>query len=337
LPGRSFQGSPRGDPEAALFVHFKDKIRFATFIIPEENVCMKLAPVILFVYNRPWHTSQTLNALVKNDLAEVSTLYIMADGPKPGASAEELQQIRFTREVIRSYSGFREIVIKTWDENRGCSGSVIAGVTEIMDRYGRAIVVEDDILTGRGFLKYMNEALNLYGENGEVACIHGFNFPISRSGLKPTFFLRGADCWGWAAWKRSWDLLNQDSAFLLSELKRRKLEHEFNQEGAYNFMDLLVKQVEGRIDSWDIRFHASVFLHGKLTLYPTRSLVRNIGLDGSGIHCGTAAKRLPYTDYCPVQPVPVKESRIALKHLMSYHHPSLLMRIKNKLGRMARA
>jgi hypothetical protein len=295
---------------------------------------MELAPIVLFVYNRPWHTRQTLDALIENELADQSILYVFADGPKADASAELLNNIQEAREVVKSYNSFKELIFEGADANIGVADSIIGGITKIVNKHGKVIVLEDDIITGKGFLKYMNEALSLYENEEQVACIHAYNLPIKTTGLQDTFFLKGADCWGWGTWKRGWDLFNPDTEYLLKEITSRGLTYSFNQNGAYNFTNLLQLQLDGKIDAWDIRFHASAFLKERLTLYPAVSIVRNIGLDGSGIHCHPTTFISPYTDFCQVYPIPLKESKLALRYIKQYYIPSLKSRIIKRIKKI---
>jgi hypothetical protein len=131
----------------------------------------------------------------------------------------------------------------------------------------------------------MNEALDRFASDERVISIHGYVYPVQQT-LPEAFFLPGADCWGWATWRRGWDIFNADGQALLDELKRRGLRKEFDFNGAYAYSTMLEGQIEGLNNSWAVRWYASAFLAGKLTLYPGRSLVHNIGNDGSGTHRG---------------------------------------------------
>jgi hypothetical protein len=244
---------------------------------------MPLAPIVLFVYNRPWHTEQTLNALAANYLAKESVLFIYSDGPKDHAPAEVLENIKKTRDIIKKQKWCREVFIIESELNKGLANSVIQGVTEIVDKYGKIIVLEDDLVTHPFFLTYMNENLDIYQDDESVISLHGYIYPVKKK-IKSPFFLKGADCWGWATWKRGWDLFEYDSKLLLEKLLKRKLTNEFNFNDSYNFTALLESQIRGEVDSWAIRWYASAFLLDKLTLYPPVSLITNIGFDGSGTH-----------------------------------------------------
>jgi len=244
---------------------------------------MDLAPIVLFVYNRAWHTEQTLNALAANALASESILYIYADGPKNGATAETLARISEVGQVIRKKKWCRQVNIVESDINRGLAGSVINGVTTVVKEFGKVIVLEDDLLTHPFFLTYMNHYLNVYQNEEQVISIYGYQYPVKKK-IDAPFFLKGADCWGWATWKRGWDLFEADGQLLLNEISARNSSNEFNFDNSYDFTSLLRAQVRGEVDSWAIRWYASAFLLNKLTLYPPASLISNIGVDGSGTH-----------------------------------------------------
>ena len=257
------------------------------------------APIALFTYARPDHTRRTVEALQRNYLAAESDLYVFSDGPK---SSKDAPAVEALRRYLESINGFRSITIRARSGNAGLSTSIIEGVTDIVTRFGRVVVVEDDIVTSPLFLAYMNSGLTLYEHDSEVVSIHGYMYP-HREMLPSTFFLRGADCWGWATWSRGWDIFRPDGTSLLAEIKRKKLEREFNFKH-YPYTEMLRWQVRGWVDSWAIRWYASAFLLGGLTLYPGKSLVQNIGLDGSGTHASWTAAQ--YGSVIATEPVPVR-------------------------------
>jgi len=238
-----------------------------------------LAPILLFVYNRPEHARKTVDALKKNDLATESDLIIFSDAAE---SAKEKERVDAVRGYVKGITGFASIKIIERENNFGLAKSIIDGVTSTINIYERVIVLEDDLVTSPFFLKYMNSALNFYKNFPSVASIHGYVYPIQD--LPEAFFMRGADCLGWATWKEQWSEFESDGSILLERLKKEKLTYHFDINGSYPFTKMLQDQIKGRNDSWAIRWHASVFLKKKYTLYPGKSLVFNIGNDGSGTH-----------------------------------------------------
>ncbi len=241
----------------------------------------KLAPVALFVYNRPDHARRTIEALKNNFLSKESDLFVFSDAAKSASCAKPVLEVR---KLIHSICGFRSLTIIERKTNFGLSRSIIDGVSKVVSECGRIIVLEDDMLTSPYFLTYMNEALEKFADEDRIVSMAGYVYPVAHS-LPEAFFLRGADCWGWATWQRGWACFNPDGKFLLAELKRRKMVRAFDFDGAYPFFKMLEKQIKGDNDSWAVRWYASAFLAGKLTLYPGRSLVQNIGNDNSGTHC----------------------------------------------------
>ena len=296
---------------------------------------MTLAPIALFVYKRADHARQTLAALQANTLAAESALYVFSDGPKGAVDEGRVAEVRNALEEIK---GFKSVEVVRQALNLGLAGSIISGVTQICERHGCVIVVEDDLVTSPHFLRYMNEALVLYEDCAEVASIHGYVYPV-KGALPETFFLRGADCWGWATWRRAWTLFNPDGKGLLAELERRNLTPEFDFNGSFAFTGMLRQQITGGNDSWAIRWYASAFLRDKLTLYPGRSLVRNIGLDDSGTHCGQGEAYQVQLSEASVRVArqPLEEDRRARREFEAYfrnqRRPSFLRGLRDLLRR----
>lgn len=243
------------------------------------------APIILFVYNRPEHTKQTVEALLRNRLAAESELYIFADGAKEGASADQCNRIRQVREYISAITGFREVHVEVSEKNKGLANSVIYGVTKVVNEQGKVIVLEDDIVTSSHFLEYMNQSLDLYEHDEDVVCIHGYSIIKDAPIREHTYFQYGADCWGWATWKRGWDIFEPDAQKLMDTIKSdRTLLRMFTYNGTYPYLEMLQAQIDGKIDSWAVRWYASAVIKNKLCLYPAKSLVQNIGFDSNGTH-----------------------------------------------------
>lgn len=241
-----------------------------------------LAPIALFVYNRPEHVRKTVEALRANTLAAESELFIFSDGAK---NAEDAAAVKEIRKYLETISGFQKITITPRSENWGLSKSVISGVTEMVDKHGKVIVLEDDLVTSPYFLRYMNDGLNKFENSDQVISIHGYLYPIDNL-TPPVFFLRGADCWGWATWKNKWSLFRENGNELLEELKKNNQVDDFNFYNTFGYSAMLQRQIEGKNDSWAIRWYASAYLANKLTLWPGHSLVENIG-QFDGTHKGT--------------------------------------------------
>lgn len=281
---------------------------------------MSLSPIVLFVYNRPWHTKQTLNALMQNELASESTLYILADGPKENASLGELEKIQETREIIKSKQWCKEVIVHEKEENDGLAKSIITGVTQIINRFGKIIVLEDDIVTSKGFLKYMNDALNFYEEEEKVFHISGYMYPHSER-LPRTFFYNVPLCWGWATWKRAWQFFNDNTNELIQFFDRSNKWDELNKFGGNYLEKQLRDNAEGKIRTWFVKWHGSVLIKNGYCLFPGNSLVNNIGFDSTGVHNkttnGFAHNRLASS--IPIEKIAVTESKKAEKIIKDFY------------------
>ncbi|GAB4333185.1 MAG: hypothetical protein OHK0038_09220 [Flammeovirgaceae bacterium] len=269
---------------------------------------MNLAPIALFVFNRPEHTLKTLEALADNSLAQESVLYIFADGAKALASSALKQKILEVRKVIRLKKWCKEVHIIERQENWGLAGSVIAGVSKLVNLYGKVIVLEDDVITSKGFLKYMNDALDFYENKEQVMHISGYMMPVSQL-LPSTFFLQLATCWGWATWKRAWQHFNPDAQYHYNKLISDNQLNKFNLEGNYEFSKQLIGNINKSINTWAIKWYASIFEKNGLALHPYPSLTQNIGADGSGNSTDARAKR--YFWYKLAENIDIQEIEIA--------------------------
>ena len=171
---------------------------------------------MLFVYNRLNFTKRTLEALQKNELANKSELFIYSDAAK---NENDLEKVAKVREYIKNIGGFKKIITIKRKVNTGLAPSIINAVTKIVNKYGKIIVLEDDLVTSRYFLRFMNEALEAYKNEPKVASIHGYIYPITN--LPETFFIKGADCWGWATWNNKWSIFERDGKKLLDKVKKK--------------------------------------------------------------------------------------------------------------------
>lgn len=240
-----------------------------------------LAPIALFVYNRPIHTRKTLTALEKNTLAEQSDIYIFSDGAKTAADIDLVNQVR---SIIREPWKFKHIYIIERAHNKGLAESVIEGVTQVIEKHGRIVVLEDDLQTAPYALKYFNDALNHYQDQEQVMEISGYMYPVEKQKkLPPSFFFRVANSWGWATWDRAWEKFNPDIEELTKKFSRKQRK-AFAVDGTENFWKQVKQYKAGKINSWAIRWYLSVFRHEGLVLYPRYSMIQNIGTDGSGTH-----------------------------------------------------
>lgn len=265
-----------------------------------------VAPVALFVYKRPALTRETLDALKQNEGADRTDLTVFSDGWKSERDRPSVEQVR---NIIAGITGFRSVTVVAREQNLGLSRSVVTGVSGMLDRHDRVIVLEDDLVTSPYFLRYMNDGLRTYAHDPSVVSVHGYVYPVTRK-LPETFFLRGADCWGWGTWRRGWETLNLNADVLLHTLEESGQTREFDFDGSFPYTRMLRNHARGKIDSWAICWYASAFLRGGLTLYPGRPVVRHLGTGSTATHAWSLSNRFDVTlsdTPITVERIPVKE------------------------------
>lgn len=246
-----------------------------------------LAPIILFVYARPSHTQKTVEALAKNTLAKESEVYIFSDNAKKSKDNENVRKVREYINTIPEKDYFKKVTIIEAQKNKGLANSVIDGVTEIINEKEKAIVVEDDLITSKFFLEYMNNALDFYNKDEKIWSISGYNLPIEiPNGYEYDIYLGYRGCsWGWATWKDRWNTVDwevKDYKKFKHSYRKRKIINR----GGPDMAQMLDAQMKGLCDSWAIRWCYEQSKQNKYTVYPVKSLIQNCGLDGTGTHSG---------------------------------------------------
>ncbi|WP_184544771.1 glycosyltransferase [Mucilaginibacter sp. FT3.2] len=297
----------------------------------------QLAPIALFVYNRPDHTRRTIIHLQKNVLADESRLYIFCDAPKTEADRANVEEVR---QVAKETTGFKAVKVILRDHNLGLAESIISGVTQLVYEYGKVIVFEDDLLSSPYTLQYFNEALTRYANQDKVMHIGAYMYNLKEKDLPESFFYRAASSWGWATWARAWDSFEPDIDKLIAQFDTLKV-LRFSIEGKMNFWKQIQEFKAGKNNSWAIRWYASIFLKGGLTLNPARSLVNNIGHDGTGVHSNKENMYDVHISQQPVKKYPdvIEENEKAyhaIKHFLAHRKGTLLQRairfVKQKVG-----
>jgi Glycosyl transferase family 2 len=288
-----------------------------------------LAPIALFVYNRPQHTERTLKFLQQNELAADSRLYIFSDGAKSKVDEDKVNEVR---NFIKTIDGFKSIKIIESETNKGLANSVIEGVSYLNQAYGQVIVFEDDLISSPHTLTYFNEALNRYRHEPKVMHIGAYMYVLNHENLPQSFFYRAATSWGWATWERAWQHFEPNIDNLIQQFDPTK-KQAFSIDNTMNFWKQMQDFKHGKNNSWAIRWYASIFLNGGLTLNPSQSLVNNIGHDGTGIHSGindiynVVINPKPITEF-PKTITEDKEAYQAIKHFLAHRKGSLWDRIK---------
>lgn len=241
------------------------------------------APIALFVYNRPEHTRRVLEKLRNNELANESTLYIFCDGAKDSATDTQLEKVNEVRKVVRSEQWCKEVIVRLEPKNKGVNNSIIEGISEIVNLHSKVIVVEDDILTSKYFLRFMNDALLKYEMQEKVMAISGYWFPVNVGKADPFFLCTGVG-WGWATWARAWNKYIKDIDYLVDQVEKNNMARKFNLNESYDFLGLLKEHQKGLVSGWDVAWYATIFLSNGIALFPSKSFTINIGIDGSGTH-----------------------------------------------------
>jgi len=291
---------------------------------------MDYAGIAFFVYNRPYHTKQSIAALLKNECVSLSDLIIFSDGPKNEKNDVDVKKVRkFIHSIDK---GFKSVSIVERDRNYGLANNMIDGINYVVNKYGKVIVVEDDTILHPGFILYMNTALNVYKKDEIVGGITGYLDPIQVN-TSAIFFQRYPSCWGWATWKRSWDKFDINLRHSVLKIIENNEMHEFSFNGA----DLIVDQIENNLENdlftYQIRWYASAFIHGMVFLHPSQSLIQNIGFDGTGDNCPNDnslvnSNILNDEDKIPVTHIPLAESITIRKAYERYYNDALLEKSK---------
>ena len=296
------------------------------------------APLVVFAFKRPDHLKAMIESLLGNAEASRTSVRIYCDAPR---HQDDEAGVAAVRRYASSIEGFASLTPVFRKSNFGLARSIVSGVSEMLAEHDRVIVLEDDLILSPYFLRFMNNGLSLYATNDHVASVHGYLYPTGVP-MPQTFFLRGADCWGWATWRRAWQDFNPDGSALLEQLRAARLAHRFDFDGTFDFTQMLVDQIAGRNDSWAIRWHASCFLANRLTLYPGASLVHNGGFDSSGRHCNATSQFDQSVSKQPIEvrPIPTQESEVARQAIVRFFRSirePWRTRLRSRLQRAIRA
>ena len=275
-----------------------------------------LSPIALFAFNRYEKYTEVLESLKRNAESRYSDLWVFIDGPK---SKRDILVQKKIYEFTIDLKDFKTVNIIRNCDNKGLANSIESGVSEILKTNEKVIVIEDDIKVSKFFLEYMNSGLTIYEHDDRVASIHGYVYPTIND-LPETFFLKGADCWGWGTWRRAWAKYNNNGTELLQKIHNHRDKNMFDFEGAGGYLTMLEENIKKKNDSWAIKWYASTFLENMYTLYPGKSLVTNIGMDGTGTHKGFS--NLPVTfpsdSSIMVKKITVQDSAVARDAFTQY-------------------
>lgn len=231
------------------------------------------APVCLFVYKRLNTLKDTVASLQENDLAIATDLHIFSDS---AGSVKDIDKVRKVRKYIGGIQGFKSVTIYISEKNNGLAKSIIEGVTKIINRYGKVIVLEDDLSVSINFLQFMNNALEAYALNEKIFTISGFSLPIISPLGNDVYFTKRSSSWGWATWQNRWQNIDWHVSGFKEFIRNGEQQKEFNQMGS-DLTHMLKKQMNGVIDSWAIRWVYHQFKNDLFTVFPVFSKVINNG------------------------------------------------------------
>lgn len=280
---------------------------------------MELAPIIVFAYNRPDHLHQTLDSLSKNDLAKDSILYIYCDGPKENSNNEQLQKIADTRGVAHNVTEFKEIHVLEAPQNKGLGSSIIDGVTAVVNQYGRAIIFEDDVISTRGCLTYLNDALELYQNDEQVMHVSAWMYPNKKHFPETFFYDSPYPAGGWATWQRAWAYFDNDTKGHISYWEDHW--NDFEIMGGDVLRRQLYANLKGKINTWYIKWYSSMHKIGGLCLYPHKALTNNIGWDNSGETSNNTNRYevVNPVEYVKVERIPIVRNKSAFKYIRKWY------------------
>ena len=296
-------------------------------------------PIALFTYNRPVHTQQALDALSRCACLGECDLHIYCDGPK---SPEGTAAVEASRQVVRQWASQSKVTVIERPRNLGLARSIVSGVTELCQRYGWVIVLEDDFVVSPDFVDYMLQALDRYQDEPEVYQISGYMFAVEHPPQPDAFFLPLTTTRGWATWDRAWRIFDWSATGSREQLADPQTRRHFDLDDSYPYSAMLKRQLAGQLDSWGILWWWAVFKVNGLVLHPRQSLVWVGGFDDSGTHCGTGSdfpqlRREAFMNPRLSQPITlperIVEKRAAFNRIKTFirtqgrHRRSLMVRI----------
>ena len=295
---------------------------------------MSRAPIAIFVYRRPDHTQRLLDSLKINNEINDTEIYIFSDGIKNPEDENEVRAVTEVRNMCMAIDFAKNIHFKPSTTNKGLAESILSGVSTVLEKYDRIIILEDDLELSPKFLTFMNSALEIYQNIEQVFHVSGYWFPVEGSDeLPPTFFYNTASCWGWGTWKRAWKHFETDPKILKEKIQL--IDPDFSRFNLNNTADFLLQldlNIEGKLKTWAVKWYASMFIHNGHALHPNASYINNIGHDSSGTNCGANSifdwKHLSLI--VEVKEIPIIENELSRKKMIDFYkkkkHPPLTLK-----------
>lgn len=290
-----------------------------------------LAPIVLFVYNRPEHTQRTVEGLLSNPEARESELFIFADAPKVTASEKDKVNVAKVRRYIHTIQGFKKIHIEEADTNKGLAKSTIEGCSKILNIYGNIIMFEDDDVPTPYFLAYANNCLERFKYDDNIWCISGYVDPdiLPPDDGADVFLVNRPSSWGFATWKRCWDKVIWDIPTLKGLFAHKGVYEGYDKWCGQDSSVIMRGLFNERNNSWSTRYNFAAYLNKSLTILPNKSLIDNIGCDGTGTNCSKQVLRLNLMDREVNIPPTILFDAIKNKKLLNSFKPhGLMMRLR---------
>ena len=243
----------------------------------------RYAPVCLFAYKRIDKLKIVVERLKKCYLADETVLFIFSDGAR---DTDDLVDIDKTRQYLRKIDGFSKVIIIERKKNIGLAENIMQGVTEVISKYKKTIIIEDDIVPNLYFLEYMNSALDYYESSKKVMQICANSLPpdSEKKSLPQTYFMPWGSCWGWATWDDRWKFFERNPQKLINIVTEEDI-YRINRNGTYNMWQQVLDNYSGKRKTWAIFWEITIYLHHGLSLYPNVDMCKNIGMDGKGENC----------------------------------------------------
>lgn len=288
------------------------------------------SPIVIFAYNRPRRFKELVNSLKQNIDYANHEIFVFIDGPK---KEEDKTKIKEVKEIAQTLTN----KIITSEKNRGLAASIITGVSEVVNKYGEVIVLEDDLILHPNFLNFMEEGLRVFREDKRIISICGFGLKIQkpRNYNHEIYLAKRSSSWGWATWKDRWNHIDWEVKDFENLKSSSKLRSQFN-EGGSDLYGMLKDYMEGKNNSWAIRFCYHQFKNRLYSVHPFQSLIKNKGYGEDASNCRQKYSRfktnpLGKNEKIIVNGTQINPDKRIEKRLRNYH--SIPIRIYSKLRR----
>lgn len=232
-------------------------------------------PVIFFIFNRPQTTKLVFDQIRKY---KPEMMIVVADGPRKNNPADVANCLE-TRKIVDKIDWPCKVIKEYSATNLGCKKRISSGLDYTFSIVDRAIILEDDSLPNDSFFSFCEELVERYKDDKRIMSIAGSNFLFDRSEVidkDSYYFSRYPYIWGWATWKRAWDLYEIKMTNWPYIKKLNIVEKKWTKKFDIAYND--------KIDTWDIQWVYTCFMQNGLTIVPHVNLVSNIGFGQGSTH-----------------------------------------------------